>query len=205
MGGKGFFDKVYGVEGADETRALYDDWADSYEDDVAEQGYATPMRLARALAAQSHDLSRPILDFGCGTGLSGGALVQAGFTAIDGADLSPEMLAKAREKEIYRDLRMIEADGPLPFAPGDYAAVAAIGVIGSGAAPIAVFDRIMDTLGPGCLFGFSFNDHTLAEPEYEARVTAAVDGGQAKLLVSEYGDHLPGLNMKSRIYVLEKK
>ena len=123
---QGFLDKVYGVTGAAETRALYDAWSDSYEAEIGRNGYATPERCARALAAHMPDKTPPVLDFGCGTGLSGLALRLAGFDTIDGRDLSPGMLARARDKGVYRDLRVI---GPEEDMPGGYAAIAAIGVV----------------------------------------------------------------------------
>lgn len=204
MTDKKFLGKVYGLDGAADTRALYDDWAASYDEEVVENGYVTPARIARALAAHTRNMDAPILDFGCGTGISGAALVQAGFTAIDGADISVEMLKGAREKGVYRETWQIEPGAPLPVTPGYYAAITAIGVIGSGAAPISVFDTILAALASGGLFALSFNDHALAEPEYEGRLNASVDNGETKLLFSEYGEHLPGINLKSRIYILEK-
>lgn len=201
---KGFLDKAYGARDAAATRQLYDDWSDSYDAEVGENGYATPRRCAAALRAQLEDPSAPILDFGCGTGLSGDALAEAGFTAIDGVDLSADMLKRAREKGIYRSLRQIEADTPLPHRPGDYAAIAAIGVIGAGAAPISVFDTLMESLAPGGKLVFSFNDHALEDPENEAAVKAWLDAGRARLLSEDYGDHLPGIGLKSKVYVVEK-
>ena len=95
-----FLDKAYKARDAASTRALYDDWAASYEAEVAENGYATPARCAEALKGQTADMSAPILDFGCGTGLSGLALKLAGFETIDGVDLSAEMLEGARSKSV---------------------------------------------------------------------------------------------------------
>ncbi len=203
MAGK-LLDKVYGAKCTDETRALYDDWAASYDAEIAENGYATPRRCAEALAGFAADKSAPVLDFGCGTGLSGLALRAAGCDVIDGLDLSENMLDQARAKGIYRSLDLIGPDDPLPFAPGAYAAIAAIGVIGVGAAPLDTFDLLMNGLGRGGLFVFSFNDHALQHPEYDARVNAWVDPGAARLLFREHGDHLPGKNIKSMVYVIEK-
>ena len=109
-----FLDKAYKARDAASTRTLYDDWAASYEAEVAENGYATPGRCAEALKAHVDNLDAPILDFGCGTGLSGLALKLAGFEVIDGVDLSAEMLDVARTKGVYCHLDQIEADAPLP-------------------------------------------------------------------------------------------
>ena len=196
-----FLDKVYTARTADETRALYDDWSASYEAEVAENGYATPGRCAEALAQFMSGKNAPVLDFGCGTGLSGLALKLAGFTTIDGVDLSADMLAKAGGKKAYRALRQIGADSPID---GAYEAIAAIGVIGAGAAPISTFDLIMNALPKGGKFVLSFNDHALADPMNEGRISDWCDSGAARLLFKEYGPHLPGLGMKSNVYVIEK-
>lgn len=200
----GFLNKAYGARDAASTRKLYDDWAASYEAEVGENGYATPGRCAAALAAQMDDQGAPILDFGCGTGLSGLALKLAGFTTIDGLDLSADMLEVARAKGLYRSLRQVEAGAALAHTPGDYAAIAAIGVIGAGAAPISVFDTLMDGLAVGGRLVFSFNDHALEDARNEAKVHSWLDAGRAALLFKEYGEHLPGIGLKSNVYVIEK-
>ena len=200
----GFLSKAYGARDAASTRKLYDDWAASYEAEVGENGYATPGRCAEALADNMPDTSAPVLDFGCGTGLSGLALKLAGFTTIDGLDLSADMLEGARAKGLYRSLAQIEAGAPLAHTPGDYGAIAAIGVIGAGAAPIDTFDTLMDGLAAGGRFVFSFNDHALEDPVNEARMQRYIDAGTARLLFRGYGDHLPGIGLKSCVYVIEK-
>ena len=174
----GFLGKAYSPRSADETRDLYDDWAASYEAEVAQNGYATPGRCAEALAAHVGDMSTPILDFGCGTGLSGLALKLAGFEAIDGADLSADMLKQAAEKSTYQTLTQVEATDPIPAG---YSVMAAIGVIGAGAAPISLFHALMTALPSGGLLVFSFNDQALKDPANEAAVAEWIDPGAAHL------------------------
>ena len=199
-----FLEKVYEARDAGSTRKLYDDWSASYEAEVAENGYVTPGRCAKALASTMTDKSLPLLDFGCGTGLSGLALSLEGFSTLDGLDLSAEMLAQAQSKNIYRKLSQIDAEAPLPVAAGDYAAIAAIGVIGAGAAPISVLHDLMNALGSGGKLVLSFNDHALADPENEAGLSEWLDCGAARLLFKEYGPHLPGIDLNSNVYVIEK-
>ncbi|MEM9576791.1 MAG: methyltransferase domain-containing protein [Pseudomonadota bacterium] len=203
--GNGFLSDVYDARDANATRELYDAWSKTYEAELAENGYATPGRCAEALAGHTSDLTAPVLDFGCGTGLSGLALRLAGFETIDGLDLSAEMLEQARSKGIYRNLDMIDADAQLHHAPGDYAAIAAIGVIGAGAAPVSVFHRLVRSLETGGKLVFSFNDHTLQEPIFEAAVCEWLDCGAVTLLFKEHGPHVPGIDLKANVYVIEKK
>ncbi len=82
-----FLDSVYD-KGNRDVREIYADWSKTYDAEIAENGYATPMRAASALADSVQDKSRPVLDFGCGTGLSGLALKSKGFSIIDGIDVT---------------------------------------------------------------------------------------------------------------------
>lgn len=200
---KGFLDKAYGLNGVDDTQKLYSAWSSSYDDEVGRHGYATPARVAKALAAQIGELDAPILDFGCGTGLSGVALKAAGLTLIDGVDINEDMVAGAREKGLYRRVST-GIPGACPAQPGEYRAIAAIGVIGTGAAPAGTLDILLDALAPGDLLAFSYNDHALAEPEFTQRRDAVLDGGRAKMVFHEYGPHLPGVNLNSMVYLFEK-
>lgn len=197
-----FLDKAYAARDPDSTRALYDNWAASYEAEVGEHGYATPGRCADALKNVTQDLSQPLLDFGCGTGLSGLALKLAGFDTIDGLDLSAEMLTHARAKGVYRHLDKIEAGAELPRK--GYMLCSAIGVIGAGAAPIYVLHQLMRALPKGGKLIFSFNDHTLEDRSFEGGISEWTDCGAAHLLFRESGDHLPGIDLNSNVYVLEK-
>ena len=86
-----------------EILEIHADWAASYNDVLAEYGYGTPSCIAAALAKSVSPKSR-ILDFGCGTGLSGLALMKVGFTKLDGLDISPSMLSKAQSSRIYQKL-----------------------------------------------------------------------------------------------------
>ncbi len=200
----GFLDKAYKARDAAATRQLYDDWSASYEAEVRENGYATPARCADALKTYVTDPDTPVLDFGCGTGLSGLALRLAGFSTIDGMDLSRDMLSEAKSKQIYRTLQQVEAGAALPFVDGSYTAIAAIGVIGSGAAPVALLHTLMRKLGPGGKLVFSFNDHSLQDPANEAGLSEWTDTGAARLLFKEHGPHLPGIDLGANVYVLER-
>ncbi|MEO0912607.1 MAG: class I SAM-dependent methyltransferase [Pseudomonadota bacterium] len=201
---KKYLDAVYDLDGADETKAFYDDWSASYDSEVRENGYATPARAAKALAGFVDDKGAPLLDVGCGTGISGAALHKAGFTALDGTDFSAEMLAQARAKDLYRNLYQTDLNDPFPFEPGQYANIAAIGVLNPGHAPAETLDSILALLPTGGRLVFSLNDHALADHSYEGRLRDNIDSGWAELEFKEYGDHLPKIDLKSTVYVLRK-
>jgi predicted TPR repeat methyltransferase len=194
----------YGLDTPEASRAHYQKWASSYDAEVGAHGYATPGRVAEALWSKMPEPQTPILDYGCGTGLSGEALHAAGFQVIDGVDPTPKMLEGAEAKGIYRKLSTFEITDPNPLEQGAYKAIAAIGVISVGTAPPEVFDTLMRALPQNGLLAFSFNDHTLADTSYTVRLNDWLDMGAARLLFREYGPHLPGMDLKSDVYVVEK-
>ena len=59
-----FPDDVYELQDSAATRALYRDWADSYDADLVANGYASPARCAQALGRFVEDRSAPLLDIG---------------------------------------------------------------------------------------------------------------------------------------------
>ncbi len=199
-----FLKDTYNLNSAQETRDHYQRWAASYDEEVGDHGYVTPDRVAAALRSYVTDLDLPVLDFGCGTGLSGVALQKAGFRVIDGMDPTPKMLKGAAAKGVYRNLISIEVTDPNPIEASTYTAITSIGVIGVGAAPPETFDLLMNALPSGGYLAFSFNDHALADSTYTGRLNDWLDMGHARLLFREYGPHLPGMDMKSDVYVVEK-
>lgn len=196
-----FLDRIYAAQDQDTISALYDEWSATYEAEISANGYATPGRCAEALAAYAPDKTEPVLDFGCGTGLSGLALRLAGFEVIDGVDLSPQMIARAQEKGIYRTLTTLSQSDPVPQG---YTLMSAVGVIGPGAAPIIVLDSLLHALKSEGKLVFSLNERALADPGNTGMLNEWLDCGAARLLFAENGPHLPGMDLKATVYVVEK-
>lgn len=203
-GNNQFLDNIYEVGPGKPMRDTYNKWADSYEDDIKANHYRTPARVGQALARHLADKHAPILDFACGTGLSGEALRDAGFTCIDGVDLSEKMLSKALKKGIYRSVAPCSADAPFEAVTEEHRAIVAVGAIGAGAAPIECLTLAIEHLPAGGIFCVSLNDHTLEDPAYEAIIADAVAAGKIDVLESEHGEHLPDINLGARVYVMRK-
>ncbi|NND20038.1 MAG: methyltransferase domain-containing protein [Silicimonas sp.] len=188
----------------DETRDIYANWAESYDQDVTEWGYATPGRIAMALRRSGANPDKPVLDFGCGTGLSGLALKATGFAQIDGTDISPEMIAKAKARGIYQHLWLSDPGDMGHVRRGQYPIIVATGVISLGAAPPETLDMLVDVVPSGGLLAFSFNDATLTARAYTDRLDAAVLAPDIEMAFEEQGPHLPAKNMTSAVYVLRR-
>ena len=202
---KKFLDGAYSLDGEDATHALYQDWAASYDAEITENGYATPRRCAQALAGAVDDVNAPLLDIGCGTGLSGLALRAEGFNTIDGTDISEEMLAQARTRHgVYRSIRLTTLDDPFPFQPGDYANMVAVGVFSPAHAPPETMDQVLELVPSGGCFCFSLNDHALADARFQGKIDQVISEGRATQVFREHGPHLPGIGLECTVYVLRK-
>ena len=88
-----------------DVRSGYGEWVTTYEQTVED---AMDIHLLEALREVPWATIRNAADLGCGTGRTGAWLRERGIAAIDGVDLTPEMLDRARAREVYE--RLVEAD-----------------------------------------------------------------------------------------------
>ena len=115
-----------------------------------------------------------------------------------------EMVEIARGKSIYRNLECFSPDKVIPVKQNEYSIITAIGVISVGAAPITIFDQVFDLLPQNGLFAFSFNEHSLMDPEYSLKVEETVEEKKAEQLFCELGPHILKRDLKSMVYVIKK-
>ena len=198
-----FFPKAYGLKTQEEINNLYDEWAESYDLEVAENGYVSPARTAIALS-QFLSADASIFDIGCGTGLSGVALRNAGFTNIHGSEINPSMLENAKKTNVYNSLRLGEIDTPFPDPLGTHEAIVAIGVIGAGAGPASLMGEALSALKTGGLLAFSLNDAAMSQEPCKQELMRVIGDNLATELFSEYGPHLSTINVGSTVYVLRR-
>lgn len=85
--------------------SFFDGFASTYDDTLEELTYRAPEQIAAMLGeiAGEPAAGLDILDAGCGTGLCG-ARIHAFAKRLMGIDLSTQMLARARDREIYDEL-----------------------------------------------------------------------------------------------------
>jgi predicted TPR repeat methyltransferase len=97
------------------VETLFDQHAETFDRMLVEDlGYAVPLMTRQALLDHAPGRHARMLDLGCGTGLSGGAMRDlAGH--ITGVDISENMVAMADERAVYDELYVGEA---VAFAEG---------------------------------------------------------------------------------------
>jgi len=79
----------------------YGEWSQTYEQDVLDE---MDLRLFNKVQSVDWTAQQLILDLACGTGRIGVWLREQTTGTIDGVDITPEMLAKAQDKAVYRNL-----------------------------------------------------------------------------------------------------
>ncbi|MEL7157761.1 MAG: class I SAM-dependent methyltransferase [Actinomycetota bacterium] len=147
---------AYAVETPDDNVALYRRWASSYESDfMAETGYLYHERVADYFEQVAERGDGPVLDAGCGTGVVGVAVSARGGWAIDGIDISPDMLARAAEKRnaagepLFGSLHQADLTEPLPIPDDTYGSVVSAGVFTTGHVGPRAVNELVRVVRPG--------------------------------------------------------
>lgn len=100
-----------------DVREGYGEWVRTYEQTVQNE---MDLRLLDGLRTVDWAAPRLVLDLACGTGRIGAWLRRRCSAPIDGVDLTPEMLEGARNKGVYRILRIADVSNTgLPAATYD--------------------------------------------------------------------------------------
>jgi len=199
-------DAAYALGGVEEVRALYRDWADTYDADfVAATGYVYPREVAAVFAARRGGGNAPVLDIGCGSGAVGEALAGMEAGEVDGLDLSPEMLAVAARKGVYR--RTIEGDltGRVPIPDSTYGALLSAGTFTHGHVGPKAMGEVLRVARPEALLCLGINGAHFEAHGFGAAFARLADAGA--ITAPEYIDrpvYAEGNDTRALIAVFRK-
>ncbi len=160
--------KVYGQDGSKQD--LFDDWASTYNHDLLDDlGYVADAEAFRQFELMVTDKQARILDAGCGTGLVGTRLKQAGYDNIHGNDYSAKMLEQAGATGAYQTLE--QHDLTLPVKTDHlFDAAISVGVFAFSVPSVEHLVNITCSLRPGGIALVTVNGKAWKEVDWEFRL-----------------------------------
>jgi len=156
-------DEVYAASSAEELASAYAKWSSEYDRETIGLGYCLPFIIAAWVARYVPVRGGPLLDAGCGTGLSGPYLRALGYDAIEGLDFSQEMLRLAGQRNAYRALKRATLGETLPWPDRHFAAFLSTGVFTEGHAPASSLHELARITRPGGHAIFTVRDSVLEQ------------------------------------------
>jgi len=180
---------------------MYNSQAPTFDETYLSWHWTAPKRTAGLLKeycgkAKPDTLfsgSPPVLDLGCGTGMSGMELQAAGFTNLVGLDVAVEALKQSRAKGVYKETVVGDMeceDGPLPFKDDMFAGIVASGCFSYVHNWDRLFPEICRIAMPGGLVVFTHNSQ-FWDSDLDGVQQAAAASPWIKLFESDPEDYMP--------------
>lgn len=170
-------EQVYAARTPEALAAAYAAWSNVYDTETAASGYCLPFLITAWLARHVPAGAGPILDAGCGTGLSGPYLAALGYPDLEGLDFSDEMLAFAKDRGGYRSLTKARLGDALPWPDNHFAAFLSTGVFTEGHAPASGLVELVRITRPGGHAVFTVRDSILASGGFRTMFDGIRAGG----------------------------
>lgn len=204
-------DRAYALSKTDigDMRKLYDEWAATYDSDLAkeDQDYVGPAIAAqyalKSLGTPSIPDTLDILDAGCGTGLVGVHLARLGARKIDGIDLSPGMLDMARKSGAYRDLTPVDLSQRLPHGDASYGLLICVGTLTQGHVGPEALDEFVRVVKKGGFVIATVLDSIWSTQGYDVAVQQLAADGKVKVISTQLEDYRRGAGMRAQMIVLQ--
>jgi SAM-dependent methyltransferase len=209
LGPSPFLKRVYAASTAEESRAIYDEWAAQYNTDLEAEQYIFPRLAAQALsdATGLSDLGTlSIIDAGCGTGLVGLELSKLGAKHVVGLDISPGMLEIARKIGVY-NAGLEEADLSKPLVKDDESvdAVVCVGTLTRGhVGPKPILEEFARVVKNGGVVVATVLDDIWESGGFKAEVGRLSDLGKIQVLKADVVGVTARSNTGGRLLVYKK-
>ena len=161
-------DSVYTADTPEALAKAYAAWAATYDSETASLGYLLPFLITAWVSRHVPAGEGPLLDAGCGTGLSGPSLKALGYDGIAGLDLSDDMLKIAGNRNAYSDLKKAMLGGPLPWPDRHFRAFFSTGVFTIGHAPASGLHELVRITRKGGHAIFTVRDQVFETGGFQA-------------------------------------
>jgi ubiquinone/menaquinone biosynthesis C-methylase UbiE len=179
--------EAYSVKSPEDNIRLYANWAETYDTDFVEkEGYIAYLGPAKQLLKNKSDISGPVLDVGCGTGVVGVVLHDGGIETVDGLDISEEMLAQSRRKRgstgqvVYRNLIPADLTQRIDIDDNVYAGIVSAGTFTHGHLKPESLDELWRVAKPGAYCSIGINPDHFKEQGFSDKISADVAAGKIR-------------------------
>lgn len=195
--------RVYDNPG--DKQELFDNWAPTYDRDLVEDlGYVADAEASRRLISLVPDKQSRILDAGCGTGLVGRRLMQAGYTDIHGNDYSLKMLDQAKTTAAYQSLQQHDLTQPVE-SDLPYDAAIAVGVFAFSVPSAEHLVNITRSLKTGGVAIVTVNGKAWREVDWESKLEGFEQRfPDTRLVEVQVIDYLTAEGIDGRLLTLER-
>ena len=199
-------DKLTEYEAANiSTQPLYDEWSQTYEQDLVDNlGYTGHLIAAKALAEFAPDKAASIIDIGCGTGLVGQTLKTLGYSNIDGIDFSEEMLSVARSKGIFGKLVSGDLMKKTMIETNTYQAAVCAGSFAPGHLGPECYPEIIRLVAPGSPIVIFMNGDHFVEDDYQSHIDRLEQSKVWKIVEIKAFNYISAVERPGRLIVARK-
>ncbi len=179
--------RAYALASDEDTKALYRDWAKTYDDTMLDGlAYLTPSKTAQLFSEYVNDKTFKILDVGSGTGLAGQELAQRGYKNIDALDYSIEMLAIAKARvhnnqPVYQTLFEADLNQPLALDDNLYDAMICTGLFTHAHVGAQCLPELLRILKPGSFFATTIHKDIWSSGGFETTLNSLTKQGVLKI------------------------
>ena len=173
---------VYASENNEQIEERYDQWANEYDEDLADDfGYVMP-RMAAEIFERFVAKDARVLDAGAGTGLVGVELNRLGYSNLEAMDISRGMLEVAGAKNVYGALHQKVMGEPLGFETDSYDAAIGVGVLTLGHAPASSLDELVRVTKPGGVVAFTLRPDVYRQNGFREKQDELATEGKWELM-----------------------
>jgi predicted TPR repeat methyltransferase len=172
-----WLDAVYRAKDRLALEDTYNRWSETYDADLVKTGYLHQAVIVGLVCRHVPRKDAAILDAGVGTGAIGSILNVMGYNNLSGLDMSEGMLAKARARKCYADLRRAVLGEKLDFVDRSFDAILSTGTFTEGHAPASSLDELVRLLEKDGLLLFTVSSAVWDEQGFRAKLDGFVKQG----------------------------
>ena len=180
----------------DKIKEYYRTWSASYDDDLGSDYHGPAISVGlldehvNGLWPKANKSGLRVLDAGCGTGLAGERLLELGYRNLTGFDLSDEMIAQAKQKDVYKHL-ISGVDLTKPLVPqinqDQFDLVVCVGVLTLGHVPPSGVRQLLEVTRSGGIVVLNARELYVQETGFDSFCDQLEIDGHARVLYQQYG------------------